>query len=95
MTWNVQLLRGDVEQAVRDLKEQPGGLLIVGGARLPQSLAKWGLIDEYEFVIHPIVAGHGPRLLTGLPNQLRLELLRRRTFASGAVFALHRPATTL
>ncbi|WP_410002424.1 dihydrofolate reductase family protein [Bowdeniella nasicola] len=64
----MQLLRGDVEQAVRDLKEQPGGLLIVGGARLPQSLAKWGLIDEYEFVIHPIVAGHGPRLLTGLPN---------------------------
>ena len=59
--------------------------LSLGGVALPAALADLGLIDEYLFVVHPLVAGHGPRLLDGLHERLRLELVERRAFASGAV----------
>lgn len=89
--WNSELLRGDLEQAVRQLKEEPGGPLWVGGVTLPRALANLGLIDEYEFVVHPIVAGRGPTLLAGLHDAIRLELVDRREFGSGAVALRYRP----
>lgn len=90
--WNAELLSGDLADAVRRLKEQPGEGLSVGGVTLPLALAKLGLVDEYTFVVHPVLAGHGPRLLDGLPEQRRLELVARREFASGAVAQTYRPA---
>ena len=88
--WNAELVRGDVGEAVRALKAQPGEGLSVGGVTLPSALAERGLIDEYTFVVHPIIAGHGPRLLDGLSERTRLELVERREFASGAVVQRYR-----
>ncbi|WP_167133514.1 dihydrofolate reductase family protein [Paramicrobacterium chengjingii] len=89
--WNSELLRGDVEQAVRQLKQEPGEGLWVGGVTLPLALADHGLIDEYEFVVHPVLAGHGPTLLAGLGERVRLELVDRRDFRSGAIAMRYRP----
>ena len=86
--WNAELLRGDLGTAVRRLKEQPGERLQVGGVQLPLALAELGLIDEYEFVVQPRIAGHGPTLLAGLSSYVDLRLVRTRPFESGAV-AMH------
>jgi dihydrofolate reductase len=83
--WNAEFLRGDLGAAVQRLKEEPGKGLGVGGVQLPLALAELGLIDEYQFVVHPKVAGHGPTLLAGLPKRLDLKLVDRREFGSGAV----------
>jgi len=83
--WNAELVRGDVGKAVQELKQEPGNGLYVGGVTLPQALAELGLIDEYEFVVHPRVAGHGPTLFAGLSRRLDLELVSRLEFGSGAV----------
>ena len=90
--WNAELLRGDLIESVRRLKEERGGELSVGGVRLPLALATAGLIDEYVFVVHPVVAGHGPTLLAGLDELVRLEQVDRQPFASGAVAHTFRPA---
>ena len=89
--WNAELVTGELEQAVRDLKEQPGEGLSVGGVTLPLALADLGLIDEFTFVVHPVLAGHGPRLLDGLRERVRLELVERQEFRSGAVAQCYRP----
>lgn len=88
--WNAELVSADLADAVRALKAQPGEGLSVGGVTLPLALADLGLIDEYTFVVHPIVAGHGPRLLDGLSERMTLELVDRREFASGAVAQTYR-----
>jgi dihydrofolate reductase len=54
-------------------------------------LAGLGLIDEYEFVVHPVLAGHGPTLLAGLRERIQLELVDRREFRSGVVAQRYRP----
>jgi hypothetical protein len=51
------------------------------GMKLPLALAELGLIDEYEFVVHPGLAGHGPRLPAGLSKQVDLKLVGRLEFA--------------
>ena len=84
--WTAELVRGDLREAVRRLKDQPGEGLSTGGVRLPLALAELGLIDEYEFVVHPTVVGRGPTLFAGLTRRLRLEPIARREF-SGAVVA--------
>lgn len=81
--WNTELIDGDPVEAVRALKEQPGGQLQVGGVELPRALADAGLIDDYEFVIFPKVVGHGPRLLEGLVEPASLRLTGTTVFASG------------
>lgn len=84
--WNAELIRGhNLETVIRRLKNERGKRLYVGGVTLPTSLAKLGLIDEYEFIVHPTVAGRGPRLLDGLSAPLDLKLIRRSEFRSGAV----------
>ena len=83
--WNAELVRGDVGKAVRQLKRESGKGLFVGGVKLPQALAELGLIDEYEFVVHPRLAGHGPTLFAGLSKYIDLKLVSRLEFGSGAV----------
>src|SRR6202162_2283986 len=58
--WNAELVRGDLGKAVEQLKRESGKGLFVGGVKLPLALAELGLIDEYEFVVQPRLAGHGP-----------------------------------
>ncbi|MDV8001054.1 dihydrofolate reductase family protein [Rhodococcus sp. IEGM 1408] len=91
--WNAELVRGDLERAVRELKEQPGEGLWVGGVTLPLALADLGLIDEYEFVVQPVLAGHGPTLMAGLRERIGLELVDRHDFRSGSVALRYRPAS--
>ncbi|TQJ32416.1 dihydrofolate reductase family protein [Microbacterium sp. SLBN-146] len=89
--WNAELVHGDLGDTVRRLKQEPGGRLWVGGVTLPLALADLGLIDEYEFVVQPILAGHGPTLLAGLRERIELELVDRREFRSGATVVRYRP----
>ncbi|TAJ48472.1 MAG: deaminase [Herbiconiux sp.] len=90
--WNAELVRGDLSQAVRRLKQEPGEGLSVGGVQLPLALADLGLIDEYAFVVHPVIAGRGPTLFAGLRERMQLELVDRQEFRSGAVAMRYRPA---
>jgi dihydrofolate reductase len=89
--WNAELLGGDLAKAVQQLKQQPGRGLFTGGVQLPQALAELGLIDEYEFVIHPRLAGHGPSLFAGLSEHIDLKLVSRLEFGSGAVAMRYEP----
>src|SRR5829696_6506752 len=84
--WNAELVRGDhLGKAVRQLKREPGKGLLTGGVTLPLALAELGLIDEYEFLVHPRLVGHGPTLLAGLSKHLDLKLVSRLEFGSGMV----------
>ena len=89
--WNAELVRGDLGDAVRQLKREPGRGLFVGGVKLPLALAELGLIDEYEFVVQPRLWGHGPALFAGLSKPLDLKLVGRLEFASGAVAMRYEP----
>jgi dihydrofolate reductase len=91
--WNAELLRGDWATAVAQLKREAGAGkgLFVGGVTLPLALAERGLIDEYEFVVHPRLAGHGPTLFAGLSTYVDLTLVSRREFGSGAVALRYAP----
>jgi dihydrofolate reductase len=90
--WNAELVRGDdLGQVVEQLKREPGQGLFVGGVTLPLALAELGLIDEYEFVVLPRLAGHGPTLFAGLSQHVDLTLVSRREFASGAVALRYEP----
>jgi dihydrofolate reductase len=89
--WNAELVRGDLGKAVQQLKGQSGKGLFVAGVRLPLALAELGLIDEYEFVVHPRLAGHGPTLFAGLSKHVDLKLVNRLEFDSGAVAMMYEP----
>jgi dihydrofolate reductase len=95
--WNAELVRGDLAKSVEQLKRGTGegaGAgkgLFVGGVTLPLALAELGLIDDYEFVVHPRLAGHGPTLFAGLSKYVDLKLVSRREFGSGAVALRYEP----
>ena len=89
--WNAELVRGDLRTAVQQLKEESGKGLFVGGVTLPLALAGLGLIDEYEFVVHPRIAGHGPTPFAGLSTYVDLQLVSRLEFGSGAVAMRYEP----
>jgi len=92
--WNAELVRGDLGKAVQQLKRGSGKGLFVGGVKLPQALAELGLIDEYEFVVHPRLAGSrggGPTLFAGLSKCVDLKLVSRLEFGSGAVAMRYEP----
>lgn len=90
--WNAELVRGDrLESTVRQLKQQPGRGLFVGGVKLPLALAELGLIDEFEFIMQPRLIGHGPRLFEGLSRYVDLKLVGRQEFGSGAVALRYEP----
>jgi dihydrofolate reductase len=89
--WNAELVRGDLGESVQQLKREPGRGLFVGGVTLPLALAELGLIDEYEFIVHPRLAGHGPTLFAGLSKHVELKLVGRQEFGSGAVVLRYVP----
>ena len=89
--WNAELVRGDLRKAVEELKQKSGRGLFVGGVKLPLALAELGLIDEYEFMVQPRLAGHGPTLFAGLSKHVDLKLVSRLEFASGAVAMRYEP----
>jgi len=89
--WNAELVRGDLGKAVQQLKRESGKGLYVAGVKLPLALTELGLIDEYEFVVHPRLAGHGPTLFAGLSKHVDLKLVSRLEFASGAVAMRYEP----
>ena len=89
--WNAELVRGDLLQAVQVLKRESGKGLFVGGVKLAQALTEFGLIDEYEFIVHPRLAGHGPTLFAGLSKQVDLKLVSLLEFGSGAVVMRYEP----
>lgn len=89
--WNAKLLRGDLGEAVQQLKREEGKGLFVGGVKLPLALAELGLIDEYEFVVQPRLAGHGPTLFAGLSKHVDLRLVSRLEFGSGALATRYEP----
>ncbi|MFG3712839.1 dihydrofolate reductase family protein [Micromonospora sp. NPDC047730] len=89
--WNAEFVRGDLGKAVQHLKQESGKGLFVSGVQLPLALAELGLIDEYEFVVQPRIAGHGPTPFAGLSKCVDLKLVSRLEFASGAVVMRYEP----
>jgi len=89
--WNAELVRGDLRSAVQQLKQESGNGLFVGGVSLPRALAELGLIDEYEFMVHPRLVGHGRYLFAGLSKHVDLKPVSRREFSSGAVAMRYEP----
>lgn len=89
--WNAEFLRGDLVESVQKLKCEPGGGLFTGGVKLPMALAELGLIDEYEFIVHPRIVGHGPSLFAGISKHVELKLVDQKEFASGAVAMRYQP----
>jgi dihydrofolate reductase len=89
--WNAELVRGDLGKAVQKLKQESGTGLFVGGVKLPQALAELGLIDEYEFIVHPRIVGHGPTLFAELSKPIDLKLVGRLEYGSGAVALRYEP----
>ena len=89
--WNAELVRGDLRQAVQQLKQESGNGLFLAGVKLALALTELGLIDEYEFLVHPRLAGHGPTLFAGLSKYVDLKLVSRMEFASGVVAMRYEP----
>ncbi|HEX8850641.1 MAG TPA: dihydrofolate reductase family protein [Gemmatimonadaceae bacterium] len=89
--WNSELVRGDLGEAVRRLKREPGKGLLTGGVTLPLALAELGLIDEYEIVVHPRIVGHGPKLLAGLTKYIDLRPIDRTELGSGTIALRYEP----
>jgi dihydrofolate reductase len=83
--WNAELVQGDAVAAVRALKEEPGNGLYVGGVDFPLQLADAGLIDQFELIVHPRIAGHGPTLFAGLAHAVDLELTDEKSLGDGIV----------
>jgi len=81
------IVRGDLPDEILKLKRQPGNDILVGGVDLPSQLVELGLIDEFRFVIGPVIAGRGQRLFddVSLPEKLRLKLLETKVLSSGCV----------
>jgi dihydrofolate reductase len=89
--WNAELVRGDLRKAVEQLKRDSSKGLFTGGVKLPLALTELGLIDEYEFVVHPRLVGHGPTLFAGLSKHVDLRLVSRLEYGSGAVAMRYEP----
>jgi len=87
---NARIVRTNLRDEILKLKKEQGKSILVGGVDLPSQLIELGLVDEYRFVVHPIIAGEGRRLLEGisLPEKLQLKLVESKIFKSGCV-ALH------
>ena len=84
---NTRIVRTDLREEILKLKQEQGKNILVGGVDIPSQLIELGLVDEYRFVVGPIIAGEGRRLLEGviLPEKLQLKLVESKTFKSGCV----------
>lgn len=84
---NTRIVRGDLGEEIRKLKLEPGKNILVGGVDVPSQLVELGLVDEFRFVIGPMMAGEGRRLFDGvsLPEKPRLKLVESKIFQSGGI----------
>jgi dihydrofolate reductase len=84
---NTRIVRGNLRDEILKLKQEPGKNILVGGVDLPSQLIQLGLVDEYQFVIHPLIVGEGRRLMEGvsLPERSQLKLVESKIFKSGCV----------
>jgi dihydrofolate reductase len=84
---NTRIVRTKLQDEILKLKQEPGKNILVGGVDVPLQLIELGLVDEYHFVVQPIIAGEGRRLLEGvsLQDRLQLRLVGSKTFKSGCV----------
>jgi len=84
---NTRIVRTNLRDEMLKLKQEPGGNILVGGVSVPSQLIELGLVDEYRFVISPILAGEGRRLLddVSLQERSKLKLVESKTFKSGSV----------
>ncbi len=89
---NVTLAREFDPAAIERLKDQPGKSIWLGGSDLAVSFIKAGLIDEFRFMVDPIVLGEGTPIFEGLRGRLELELIKTRRFDSGNVLLYYKPA---
>ncbi len=87
---NTRIVRANLRDEILKLKQEQGKSILAGGVDIPSQLIELGLIDEYHFVVGPVLAGAGRRLLEGvsLPERLQLKLVESKIFKSGCV-ALH------
>jgi dihydrofolate reductase len=87
---NAKVVRTNLRDEILKLKQEPGKNIIASGVNIPSQLIKLGLVDEFRFVVQPILAGEGRRLLEGvnLPEKVQLKLVELKPFKSGCV-ALH------
>ena len=84
---NTRIVRTNLRDEILKLKQEPGKNILVGGVDIPSQLIELGLVDEYRFVVMPIIAGEGRRLMEGvsLPEKLQLKLVESKLFKSGCV----------
>ena len=84
---NTRIVRTNLHDEIVKVKQQPGKNILVGGVDIPSQLIQLGLIDEYRFMVSPVIVGEGRRLLEGvsLPERLRLKLVESKNFKSGCV----------
>ena len=89
-SWNhSHLVAGDLRSGVQKLKDETPAGVLLGSGKLAAELDRLDLIDEYRFLVHPRIAGHGPTLYQGgLPGTRRLELVSAKPLGNGAV-AMH------
>ncbi|MGH2644718.1 MAG: dihydrofolate reductase family protein [Chitinophagaceae bacterium] len=87
---NTRIVRTNLQDEILKLKQEQGNNILTGGVDVPSQLIELGLVDEYYFVVQPVVAGEGRRLLDGisLQKKLQLKLVESKIFKSGSV-ALH------
>ncbi|MBP2471809.1 dihydrofolate reductase [Crossiella equi] len=83
--WNARLVTGDAVAEITRLKAENGGPMRVGGATLAAAAVRAGLVDEYEIVTHPVLAGGGTPFFTTLHSKVKLNLVETRTFPGGVV----------
>ena len=84
---NARVVRTNLHDEILKLKQEPGKNIIAGGVDIPAQLIKLGLVDEYRFVVHPVLAGEGRRLLQdiSLPEKLPLRLVESKALKSGCI----------
>ncbi len=88
---NTRLVKGDIEEEIKRMKQQPGkDMVILGSGSIVSELAQHGMIDEYRIMVNPVVLGSGTPLFNGIKDRLNLELLDTRTFKSGNVLLYYR-----
>jgi dihydrofolate reductase len=94
-TWNnTRLIKGDLENEVRKLKDESGDqLVLMGSGSIVSQLTQAGLVDEYELVLIPLVLGEGRTMFEGVKNKLPLKLINTRTFKNGNVLLTYEPAS--
>jgi dihydrofolate reductase len=84
---NTKIVRTNLKDEILKLKQQEGKAILLGGVSLPSQLIELGLVDEFRFVVGPVIAGEGRRLMEGvsLPQRLQLKLVESKIFKSGCV----------